>query len=202
MYAVGVILWQCWFRAAPYAGLATAEVIVHVRRGRRPPLAEPPPPPGEVALPRALQRLLEHCWQQAPRRRPTAAAALATFEVEIAPEIEAAFDAAEDAARGFGPGESLGAALARGGGGGGAPKLISSALLELEPTRDGVDGAALSVLCVPATYFGVPVELRAVPPNDQRQFTREVGPNHLPAAAAVSHDKTRAARPFLFLGSS
>ena len=36
VYALGIIMWQLWFKTRPYKGKGTAAIITHVNRGKRP----------------------------------------------------------------------------------------------------------------------------------------------------------------------
>jgi serine/threonine protein kinase len=76
MYALGVTLWELWFRASPFAGLSRSQVVKHVCGGSRLPFQDvladslsvgalrPAP-----AMPEALSDLVKKCWAQVPTQR-------------------------------------------------------------------------------------------------------------------------------------
>jgi hypothetical protein len=97
VYALGVLLWQLWFRAAPYEGFDAARIVKHVKRRKRLPFVDAP---GEAPIPASLRALIEACWAHEPEARPTAAAALARFSTEVAPAVLAAAAALTADARG------------------------------------------------------------------------------------------------------
>ena len=83
VYALGVTLWELWFRATPFAGQSYAQVSAHVRSGSRLPLQSVPadatPDVAAASMPAALRALVEGCWTAAPASRPLAPDAAAAF---------------------------------------------------------------------------------------------------------------------------
>jgi len=76
MYALGVTLWELWFRASPFAGLSRSQVVKHVCGGSRLPFEDVPPdssPAGSTqpapAMPETLSDLVKKCWAQVPTQR-------------------------------------------------------------------------------------------------------------------------------------
>jgi len=91
MYALGVTLWELWFRASPFAGLSRSQVVKHVCGGSRLPFRDvsaDSSPAGTTqpapAMPEALCELVKKCWAQAPTQRLLIDDALASFEVYCA----------------------------------------------------------------------------------------------------------------------
>ena len=87
VYALGVIMWQLWFRASPFAGKSIHAVISAVMRGKRPvfkatdrQLLLPPEP---------LRDLIVACWSQEVDDRPTVQAAADKFADAVVPAVEA-----------------------------------------------------------------------------------------------------------------
>lgn len=90
MYALGVIMWQLWFKEVPYANKGIHQLINHVMKGNRPPLTEAdkgfnrlyPNPPI------ALEKLIKECWDQKPNKRPKAGTVLSVFKSKVKRAVE------------------------------------------------------------------------------------------------------------------
>jgi serine/threonine protein kinase len=92
IYALGVIMWQLWFKEKPYDGKSIHQVIRKVLKGERPSLEHSVERTKEglhPAPPKNLTKLIEVCWAQDPKNRPTAANILVGFEEKAVPAIEA-----------------------------------------------------------------------------------------------------------------
>jgi serine/threonine protein kinase len=68
IFAIGVIMWQLWFKAVPFEGKSTHKIMNLLLKGKRMPLeatatAAAPDP--------TLSVLIEKCWSQEPSLRPT-----------------------------------------------------------------------------------------------------------------------------------
>jgi hypothetical protein len=63
IYALGVILWELWFRSEPFAGVAFQRIAMHVTKGKRLLFGDATAAGGGggryVAVPPALRRLIE-----------------------------------------------------------------------------------------------------------------------------------------------
>ena len=100
LYALGVILWQLWFKIQnPWGKNKQVHSIMRlVVKGKRPPMrpkpsvyakegiitdpARMPPPP-----PDSLLNLIEQCWAQTPDARPNVEAVFRTFHAEVQPQL-------------------------------------------------------------------------------------------------------------------
>jgi hypothetical protein len=89
IYALGVILWELWFRSVPFAGVAFQRIVMRVTKGKRllfdDATAAGGRGSGDVAVPPALRHLIEACWAQRPNDRPRAAAVTRAFAEAFAP---------------------------------------------------------------------------------------------------------------------
>jgi hypothetical protein len=90
MYALGVIMWQLWFKEVPYTNKGIHQLITYVMKGNRPPLTEhdkgfkrthPAPPV-------SLEKLIKDCWAQNPSSRPQIATVLKTFKSNVKRGVE------------------------------------------------------------------------------------------------------------------
>ena len=87
MYALGVTLWELWFRASPFAGLSRSQVVKHVCGGSRLPFQDVPADSLSVgaiqpapAMPEVLNDLVKKCWAQLPTQRLLIGDAVSSFE--------------------------------------------------------------------------------------------------------------------------
>lgn len=83
VYAMGVIMWQLWFRQVPFDGKAIHKIMSMVTRGKRPPLDK-----GDDLPPKQLHNLISSCWAQDHEIRPSIDQVFAGFDEDIAPIIE------------------------------------------------------------------------------------------------------------------
>jgi len=86
VYAMGVIMWQLWFREVPFEGKAVHKIMSMVTRGKRPPMDK-----GDDLPPTALAELINMCWVQEHENRLTIDQVFSTFDEDIKPIIEANF---------------------------------------------------------------------------------------------------------------
>ncbi len=138
-YALGVTLWQLWFKHAPFEGVPADRLRAHVARGRRVPFAEPAA--GEPHCPAPLRGLIERLWADDPAARPTAAAALAAFDAEVAPALLLLASAHVADARGAAAAGAAGAASS--GGDSFEVAIIAAARLGLDRRPFSDSGASL-----------------------------------------------------------
>jgi len=92
VYALGVILWQLWFKKVPFAGKSALAIINKVGKGKRPSLAGAElnePPSAAPPLPEPLSALVQRCWAEEPDERPGVEAIVADFDAECAPAVAA-----------------------------------------------------------------------------------------------------------------
>ena len=87
MYALGVTLWELWFRASPFAGLSRSQVVKHVCGGSWLPFQDVPPDLSSTgasrpapAMSEALCGLVMKCWAQSSGQRIVIDDAVASFE--------------------------------------------------------------------------------------------------------------------------
>jgi serine/threonine protein kinase len=87
MYALGVTLWELWFRASPFAGLSRSQVVKHVCGGSRLPFQDVPADSSAAgtiqpapAMPEALSGLVKKCWAQVPTQRLLIEDAVPSFD--------------------------------------------------------------------------------------------------------------------------
>lgn len=92
LYALGIILWQLWFRLRPWDKKSLHSIVRLVSKGKRPPLSPksslytgsaPIPPPA----PDSLRNCIEQLWSHNPDARPNVEAVFRTFKAEVAPQI-------------------------------------------------------------------------------------------------------------------
>ena len=98
VYSFGIIVWEIVARAPPFHGMQTMQIAYSVNQGMRPPIPShcplvrlPPPPPHLpflfcwlyespdltfVGLAQPLRDLMQRCWNQDPRLRPSFTAIL------------------------------------------------------------------------------------------------------------------------------
>jgi serine/threonine protein kinase len=86
VYAMGVIMWQLWFREVPFEGKAVHKIMSMVTRGKRPPMDK-----GDDLPPPELAALINMCWVQEHENRLTIDQVFSTFDEDIKPIIEANF---------------------------------------------------------------------------------------------------------------
>jgi len=107
VFAVGIIMWELWFRTMPWAGKSIHAILADSLRGVRPPLEGPPtllnkpktpikkkkgdlPPLGPPPpAPLAMKKLMTKCWAQEATARPHLPEIYITFQNEVVPAIEA-----------------------------------------------------------------------------------------------------------------
>jgi hypothetical protein len=91
IYALGVILWQLWFKMPPFDRLPLHTVRARVTHGPR--LAFEAGADGVAAHhsppPLPLVALIERCWAQAPEHRPPAAEVYRAFHDDVSPAVKA-----------------------------------------------------------------------------------------------------------------
>jgi serine/threonine protein kinase len=68
VYSFGIIVWEIVARAPPFHGMQTMQIAYSVNQGMRPPI------PSHCPLP--LRDLMQRCWNQDPRLRPSFTAIL------------------------------------------------------------------------------------------------------------------------------
>lgn len=78
LYALGIIVWELWYRKDPWKDMSTQKIFSRVTRGKRPPFEEPKPPS-------QLKELVEAMWCQDPAMRPSIREVNRTFLAEIEP---------------------------------------------------------------------------------------------------------------------
>jgi serine/threonine protein kinase len=86
VYAMGVIMWQLWFREVPFEGKAVHKIMSMVTRGKRPPMDK-----GDDLPPTELAELINMCWVQEHENRLTIDQVFSTFDEDVKPIIEANF---------------------------------------------------------------------------------------------------------------
>ena len=88
-YALGIMLWQLWFKRQPHENKAVHEIITFTTTRLRPavvpgkggiPVSHPAPP-------KPLAKLIKGCWAQEPLERPPMAEAAKMFEKEVGPAV-------------------------------------------------------------------------------------------------------------------
>lgn len=84
VYAIGIIMWQLWFRSVPFSGKSVHKILSSVCKGKRPSLDHDPEDP----LPLSLAALVQECWSQEQEDRPSVDTIFATFDEQISPTIE------------------------------------------------------------------------------------------------------------------
>lgn len=106
VFAVGIIMWELWFRTMPWAGKSIHAILADSVRGVRPPLEGPPTPPkpktpvkkkkGDLPplgppppAPLLMKKLMTKCWAQEATARPHLPEIYIMFQNEIVPAIEA-----------------------------------------------------------------------------------------------------------------
>ena len=92
VYALGVIMWQLWFKQKPFENKSFKLIATEVMAGTRPPLTLSPERIIEnlhPAPPGALVELVEACWAQRQNERPNAAQVFERFNSEVVPAVEA-----------------------------------------------------------------------------------------------------------------
>ena len=140
LYALGVILWQLWFKIQnPWGKNKQVHSIMRlVVKGKRPPMrpkpsvyakegiitdpARMPPPP-----PDSLLNLIEQCWAQTPDARPNVEAVFRTFHAEVQPQLVGAIGSSSSSSSSETQEFSSANNLAGGGGGGGASAAAAAA---------------------------------------------------------------------------
>ena len=140
LYALGVILWQLWFKIQnPWGKNKQVHSIMRlVVKGKRPPMrpkpsvyakegiitdpARMPPPP-----PDSLLNLIEQCWAQTPDARPNVEAVFSTFHAEVQPQLAGAIGSSSSSSSSETQEFSSANNLAGGGGGGGASAAAAAA---------------------------------------------------------------------------
>jgi serine/threonine protein kinase len=87
IYALGVIMWQLWFKQLPYGKKNVHQVIMHVMNGFRPPLNKKDPgyQSGYPEPSEPLKLLIDKCWTQSPKNRPNASHVLNLFKTTVGP---------------------------------------------------------------------------------------------------------------------
>ena len=94
IYALGIILWQLWFKQAPFADKGVHVIIAHVMIGKRLSLTGAAKGSGKTGAdsplpPKALSDLIQACWHHEAGKRPTINEVYAKFKDEVAPAIQA-----------------------------------------------------------------------------------------------------------------
>ena len=90
VFAFGVLLWEVASCAAPHAGVPVRDVPARVLRGARPSLDAIYAHPGRAArVPVDLVLLIEACWEQDPRARPTMGEVLRNLNTLFPTDTEA-----------------------------------------------------------------------------------------------------------------
>jgi len=89
VYALGIMLWQLWFKRPPHENKAVHEIITSTMTRLRPciipgkdgiPLKHPAPP-------KPLAKIFKACWAQKPLERPPMAEVAMLFEKEVGPAV-------------------------------------------------------------------------------------------------------------------
>jgi hypothetical protein len=91
VYALGVILWQLWFKLQPYAGMSLHKILHQVMKGKRLSLLPEPRTRnerdsvtvGHLLPPPALAALIGRCWAQDPAARPPLAEVFEAFQAAL-----------------------------------------------------------------------------------------------------------------------
>jgi len=85
IFALGVIMWQLWFKQLPYGKKNVHQVIMHVMDGFRPPLSKQDTgyKTGYPEPPEALKQLINKCWSHSAKNRPEANYVLTKFKSSI-----------------------------------------------------------------------------------------------------------------------
>ena len=86
VYALGIIMWQLWFKQTPFKGKNAHSIIILVMRGKRPAFkGEPNQGP---APPEPLMALIEACWAQEYKDRPSVAQVFGVFDSTVESAVE------------------------------------------------------------------------------------------------------------------
>ena len=88
VYALGIMIWQLWFKEVPFGGKSVASILVLIGRGKRPAFWAKGGVGGAHRCPEPLQRLAERCWAQEVTDRPPMEEVCRAFEEEAVPAID------------------------------------------------------------------------------------------------------------------
>jgi hypothetical protein len=77
VYALAIIMWELWYRIAPFKGIPVRRFTAHVVAGKRLPLIDVD---GIEPMPKLLKELIESCWAQDVSHRPDAVGVVRAFE--------------------------------------------------------------------------------------------------------------------------
>ena len=76
VYAIGIVLWQLWFKKSPFEGKNIHVIMSRVSTGKRPQFDQDASHPMPPAL---LQALIESCWAHVSGDRPSIKGVFASF---------------------------------------------------------------------------------------------------------------------------
>ena len=85
-YAIGIILWQLWYKQVPFDGKSVMKIVKLVGSGKRP---EPKMDgaPHNVVPPKPLSNLFSACWEEDAAKRPTLGSAANIFKKSVAAAV-------------------------------------------------------------------------------------------------------------------
>ena len=85
IYSCAVIIFQLWHKESPWGSMSPHKIMSKVIQAKRPTATTLAPPP-------ALKQVIEDCWAQTPKARPSAHEAYATFNSAVKVELHAGDD--------------------------------------------------------------------------------------------------------------
>jgi len=75
VYSLAMIMWQVCMRKRPYEDLNFIQVALAIQQSQRPPI-----PSSEAVCPKAFANLMQSCWNDDPRKRPTMSQVVARLD--------------------------------------------------------------------------------------------------------------------------
>lgn len=75
VYSLAMIMWQVCMRKRPYEDLNFIQVALAIQQRQRPPI-----PSSEAVCPKVFANLMQSCWSDDPRKRPTMAQVVARLD--------------------------------------------------------------------------------------------------------------------------